>query len=148
MSLQERLDADLKEAMRRGDAVRRSVIRLAKAAIHNAEIAEGSPLTEAGVTAILLREVKQRRESIAEYRKGNRQDLVAQEEAELAVLWEYLPKQLSRDEIVAEARKIIAETGAQGPADKGKVMGRLMAQLTGKADGREVSEVVSELLSR
>ncbi len=147
MTLQEKLDADLKVAIRGGNVVRRSVIRLAKAAIHNAEIAAGAPLDGAGVLAILAREVKQRRESITEYAKAKRQDLVDQEEDEMAVLLEYLPEQLSRDEIVAEARQVMARVGAQSPADKGKVMGQLMAQLKGKADGHVVSDVVSELLA-
>jgi len=91
--------------------------------------------------------VRQRQESIEAFKKGSRADLVSQEEAEMAVLQSYLPKQMGRDEIIAEARKIIAEVGATGPGDKGKVMPKLIAALKGKADGREINAVVTELLS-
>ena len=102
---------------------------------------------DAGVTDVLAKEVKQHRESIAEVSKGNRQDLVAKEEAELAIILEYLPKQMSREEIVAAARRVMEQVEARGPGDKGKVMSQLMPQLKGSADGREVSDVVSELLA-
>lgn len=146
-SLKDRLLSDLQESMRRGDVVRRSVIRMARAAIVNAEIDKGKPLSDEDVVAVLHKEVKKHRESIAEFAKGNRKDLVAQEEAELNVLMEYLPKQMSREEIKTLAERFIAEVGAKGPQDKGKVMGRLMEQVRGKADGREVNEVVTELLA-
>lgn len=147
MTLQEKLKADLKKAQKTGDTTRRSVIRLVIAGAKNAEIAKGAPLDDAGVTDVLAKEVKQHRESIAEFSKGNRQDLVAKEEAELAIILEYLPKQLSREEIVAAARRVMEQVGAQGPGDKGKVMSQLMPQLKGCADGREVSDVVSQLLA-
>jgi len=138
---------ELKEAMKKGDKVRQSVIRLVRSEIHNAEIAQGKPLDDSGVIDVISKEVKKRRESIFEFEKGNRQDLAAQEEAELAILLQYLPPQMPRDEIEALARNIIEESGARGPGDKGKVMGRLMPQLKGKAEGHLVSEVVTELLS-
>lgn len=147
MALEERLTADLREAAKKGDAVRRSVLRLVIAGKKNIEKAKGAPLDNAGIIDVIAKEVKQHRESIAEFSKGNRQDLVAKEKAELAVLLEYLPKQMSHDEIVEAARSIIEQMGAHGPGDKGKVMAQLMPQLKGKADGREVSDVVSELLS-
>ena len=146
MGLAERLEEDLREAMRRGDVVRRSVIRMTRNALQNAAIARGAPLDEEALMEILAREVRVRRESIAEFRKGNRADLVEKEEAELAVLMGYLPQQLSREEIAVVAREIIQETGARGPADRGKVMGRLMPRLRGRADGRDVNQVVTELL--
>lgn len=146
MTLQERLQAELFQATREGDKLRQSVIRLVRAGVQNAEKQAGKPLDEAGVLDILSREVKRRRESIAEFSKGQRQDLVDKEEAELAILLEYLPKQMSRDEIAAAARQVIAEVGAKGPADKGRVMGKLMPQLKGKAQGQEVSSIVTELL--
>lgn len=145
--MQDRLFSDLKQAMKKGDKIRQSVIRLARAEIQNAEKAQGKPLDDPGVIDVLSKEAKKRRESIAEFSKGDRQDLVAKEEAELAILLEYLPPQLSREEIVAAARSVIEELGAQGPGDKGRVMGKLMPQLKGKAEGRLVSEVVAELLA-
>lgn len=147
MTLQERLRADLRQALKGGDTTRRSAIRLVIAGVKNAEIAKGAPVDDAGIIDVIAREVKQRRESIAEFTKGNRHDLVAKEEAELAILFEYLPKQMSREEIVEAARGVMEQVGARGPGDKGKVMSQLMPQLKGRADGREVSDVVSELLA-
>ncbi len=147
MTLQERLTADLRTALKTGDKTRRSVIRMIIAGIKNAEIAKNAPLDDAGVTDVLTKKVKQHRESITEFAKGKRQDLVAKEEAELAIVLEYLPKQMSRDEIAVAARQVMEQVGARGPGDKGKVMSRLMPQHKGKADGREVSDVVSELLA-
>ena len=145
--LREKLNADLKQAMKRGDTVRRSTIRLVLAGIKNAEIAKQASLDDSDILGIIAKEVRQHQESIDAFRKGNRQDLVNQEEAEMAVLQEYLPKQMTRDEIISEARLIIKEIGAQGPRDKGKVMPKLIAQLKGRADGRQINEVVTELLS-
>ncbi len=147
MTLLEKLTADLKESLRHGDKLRSSVIRLAKAAIHNAEIAKGRSLEEAEVLEVLSREAKQRRESIVEFEKAGREDLLSKEKAELSILLEYLPQQLSREEIVAAARQVIQEVGARDLRDKGRVMGKLMPQLRGKAEGRVVSEVVDELLA-
>jgi len=147
MTLQQRLTADLRQALKTGDKTRRSVIRMVIAGIKNAEIANSAPLDDSGVIDVLSKQVKQHRESITEFSKGNRQDLVAKEEAELAIILEYLPKQMSREEIVAAARRVMEQVGARGPGDKGKVMSQLMSQLKGSADGREVSDVVSELLA-
>ena len=146
-NLKERLNGDLKQAVRGGDKLRRSVIRLALSAIKNAEIARQAALEDSDILGIIAKEARQRQESIEAFKKGNRHDLVIQEEAELAVLNEYLPRQMERDEIIAEARRIIEEVGAQGPGDKGKVMPKLIAQLKGRADGREINAVVTELLS-
>jgi uncharacterized protein YqeY len=145
--MQDRLFSDLKQATKKGDKTRQSVIRLARAEIQNAEKAKGKPLDDPGVIEIISKEAKKRRESITEFRKADRQDLLAQEEAELAILLEYLPPQMSREEIVAAARNVIEELGAQGPGDKGRVMGKLMPQLKGRAEGSLASEVVSELLA-
>jgi uncharacterized protein YqeY len=117
------------------------------AAVKNAEIARRNTLDDADIMGIIAKEIRQRRESIDAFKQGNRDDLVAQEEAEIVILQEYLPQQMTREEIAIEARRIIAEVGAQGPGDKGKVMSKLIAQLKGKADGREINEVVTELLS-
>jgi uncharacterized protein YqeY len=147
LKMQDRLFTDLKQAMKKGDKMRQSVIRLARAEIQNAEKAKGKPLDDPSVIEIISKEAKKRRESITEFRKADRQDLLAQEEAELAILLEYLPPQMSREEIVAAAHNVIDELGAQGPGDKGRVMGKLMPQLKGRAEGSLASEVVSELLA-
>lgn len=146
--LKQKLKDDLKKAMKGGDKVRRSVIRLLMAAIKNAEIARQAELSDGDILGIMAKEVRQRQESITAFKQGNRQDLVAQEEAELAILEEYLPEQITRDEIIAEAQRVIEQVGAQGPSDKGKVMPQLIAKLKGKADGREINAVVTELLSQ
>lgn len=139
--------ADLKVAMKGGDKSRLSVIRMLRARIQNAEIAQQKTLDDPDVLGLIAKEAKERRESIFEFKKGNRQDLVDKEEAELAIVLQYLPQQISRDEIVAAARQVIAEVGAKGPGDKGKVMPRLIAQLKGKAEGRDINEIVTGLLS-
>jgi len=145
-ALKQKLSDDLKQAMRDGDKVKRSAIRLAMAAIKNAEIARQAALEDGDILGVIAKEVRQRKESIEAFKQGGRQELVAIEEAEMAVLEQYLPRQMSRDEIVAEARRIIDEVGAEGIRDKGKVMPPLIARLKGKADGREINEVVTELL--
>ena len=145
--LKQKLTDDLKQALRDGDKVKRSVIRLVMSAIKNAEIARQAELDDGSILGVIAKEVRQRLESIEAFNQGNRQDLVAQEEAELAILQRYQPEQLTREEVIVEARRVIEEVGAQGPADKGKVMSKLIAQLKGKADGREINAVVTELLS-
>ncbi len=145
--LKEKLNNDLKQAMRGGDKVRRSVIRLVLADIKNAEIARQATLEDSDILGIIAKGARQHQESIDAFRQGNRQDLVAQEEAEIAILQEYLPRQMTRDEIIAEAHRVMEEVGAQGPGDKGKVMPKLIAQLKGRADGREINAVVTELLT-
>ena len=145
--LKQKLADDLKQALRQGDKVRLSVIRLVIAAINNAEIARQATLSDADIYGVISREIRQRKESIEAFKQGNRQDLVAQEEAELAILQQYLPQQMSHEEIIAEARRVIGEVGAKGLSDKGKVMPKLIAQLKGRADGREINEIVTELLS-
>ena len=139
--------ADLREAMHSGATQKRDVIRLLRSALRNAEIAKGGPLSEEEELDVLAREARQRRESIEEFRKANRSDLVAKEEAELAIIQSYLPPALTREELVAAARQVIAEVQARGPGDKGTVIPRLIAQFRGRADGREINEIVTELLS-
>ncbi len=147
MSIKAQLTSDLKDAMRERDDRRRDVLRFTLAALQNAEIATREELDEPAAMAVLAKEAKQRRDSIEEFRKADRQDLVAKEEAELAVLAPYLPEQLSREEIAQAARQAIQETGASSPQEMGKVMAVLMPQLRGRADGRQVNEVVQELLA-
>ena len=145
--LKQKLTDDLRQAMKTGDKVKRSAIRMVLASIQNAEIAKQAALEEGDILGIVAKEVRQRKESIEAFKQGDRQELVAQEEAELAVLTEYLPQQITREEIIDAARKVIEEVGAQGPRDKGKVMPKLIAQLKGRADGREINAVVTELLA-
>jgi uncharacterized protein YqeY len=117
------------------------------AAILNAEVEHGGELDDADVVAVLRKEAKQRHETIAGLREADRPESLAQEEAELAILEEYLPRLLSREEIAEEARRIIADVGATGMGQMGPVMGQLMSKLKGQADGRVVNEIVRELLS-
>jgi uncharacterized protein YqeY len=145
--LKQKLADDLKQAMRDGDKVKRSAIRLAIAAIKNTEIARQTTLEDSDILGVIAKEIRQRKESIEAFKQGGRQELAVQEEAEMAVLKQYMPRQMSREEIAAEARRVIEEVGASGIRDKGKVMPQLIARLKGRADGREINEVVTELLS-
>ena len=147
MSLRELLTADLREALRANDEARKVAIRGLLASVHNAEIEAMHELDDDGIHAVLRRELKQRGDSIDEYRKGNRPDLVAKEEREVAVLSPYLPPQMSRDEIAQTARAVIERVGARGPADKGKVMPAVLGELKDRASGRDVNAVVTELLA-
>jgi uncharacterized protein YqeY len=147
MSLKEKLQSDLREAMRHKDETRKRTIRLALAAITNAEVAQRKELDDPGILTVLAKEVKQRQESIVEYRRGGREDLVAQEEAEMALLQTYLPRQLSQEEIVVRAKETIQRLGATGAGQMGEVMKSLMQELRGQADGKLVNQVVRELLS-
>jgi uncharacterized protein YqeY len=152
MDLRDQLMDDLKDAMRQRDERRKTTIRSVIAAIKNEETeldssGERVSLDDEGILAVIAQQAKQRRDSIAEYRRGGREDLVAEEEAELAILQTYLPQQLTREEIETEARQVIAEVGAGSPRDMGKVMKPLMARLRGRADGKEVNQVVRELLA-
>ncbi len=146
MALHERLNDDLKSAMRAGDAPRRTVLRYLLSAIHNQEIEKKGPLDDEAITALLGRQAQQRRDSIEAFSKGSRDDLVAKEEAELTLIVAYLPQQLTDDEVRELAVRAIADTGAEGPRDMGRVMGALMPQVRGRADGKTVSTAVSELL--
>jgi uncharacterized protein len=157
-SVKIKLTEDLHQSMKSGNKEKVGVIRLLLSAIRNGEIAKQGELagkgqegveisfTDADVYGVIAREVRQRKESIESFKAGNRPDLVAQEEGEMAILVTYLPKQATHEDIVAAAKRIIAETGAQGQKDKGKVMPKLVAEFKGKADGRVINEVVSELL--
>jgi uncharacterized protein YqeY len=147
MALKDSIHEALKGALKRQQRVEVSTLRLLLSEIKYAEIAQQKPADDNKVLDVITKEIKRRRESIEAFKKGNRSDLVAQEEAELAVLLSYLPEQMSREEIMAAAQRVVDAVGAKGPSDKGKVMSQLMPQLKGKADGKEVSEIVSELLA-
>ena len=146
MTLQTRIESAMRDAMRARDQRRTSTLRMAMAAAHNLKIERRRDLTDDEVVDVLTRQVKQRRESIEMYRAGGREDRAAAEEAEAAILAEFLPEQLDEADVEALARAAIAETGASTPADLGRVMGRLAPQTRGRADGRLVSDIVRRLL--
>lgn len=149
MTIEERLMADLKEAMKAGPRGerRKSTIRMVRAATHNAQIELGRPLTDAEVEDLLRRQVKQRRDSIDAFRQGGREDLAQVEQEEIEVIQHYLPQQMSAEEVTVVAREIIAATGAQSMTDIGKVMPVIMERLKGRAEGRTINQVVRQLLS-
>jgi uncharacterized protein YqeY len=146
-SLKEQLAEDLKEAIRQRDEARKTAIRMLTWAIKNAEVEKGRPLEDHEVLSLVQKEIRRRLESIEQFRKGNRPDLVEKEEAELKVLQAYLPPPMTREEVAEVARQVMAEVGAKSPRDKGKVMPILIQRLAGRADGRLINEVVSELLA-
>lgn len=150
MSLKEQLTADMKEAMKAKEAgkQRLSVIRLVRGAVRQLEIDGKKELGDEDVLGVISKEAKQRRDAIEEFKKGGRDDLVAAAEAEIAILMEYLPKQLSKDEIKALVQEAIAASGATSPKDMGKVMKELMPKVKGRADGKLVNEIVKELLAQ
>lgn len=145
-TLKERLQADIREAMKEGDSERRNTLRLMLAAVQQEEVDQQTELDDAGVQAVLTKQAKQRRESIADYEAAGRTEMVAKEKAELAVIDHYLPQMMSRAEVEQIATAVIAQVGATDSKSMGAVMGKLMPQLKGKADGRLVNEVVRDLL--
>ena len=147
MSLTERLAKDLTEAIRNRDEPRKSAIRMLTWAVKNAQVEKGAPLDDSEVLALVAKQVRSRKESIEGFKKGQRDDLVTREEAELAVLQSYMPPQLSREEIVQAARDVIEEVGANTLTDKGKVMPILVTRLAGRADGRDINTAVTDLLA-
>ena len=147
MALKERLDAELKTAMRDKDALKLSVVRMLKSAIKYREIEVMKPLDDAGVLAVVATEIKRRRDSVEQYRAGNRADLADKEEAEIVVLQAYLPAQLGEDELRAKVDEAIARTGAKGPKDMGAVMKALLPEVQGRAEGKAVSDMVKARLA-
>lgn len=148
MTLRERLHEDTTAAMRSGDALRRDVLRMAQNAIYLVEKAKRVELSEEELLGVLAKEVKTRRESVEAFRGGGREDLATKEEAEIAILQDYLPRPLSADELRALVAQGIAETGAAGPRDLGRVMGWLSPRTRGRADGKLASGLVAEALAR
>ena len=160
-NLLQKINDDLKASMRERDEIRTSTLRMLLSAIKYAEMKKQDAeynkhpenpdikkitLSDPEILGVVAKRLT-REDSIEAYKQGGRQDLVDKESAEMAILKTYLPEQMSKEQIVEEARQMIAETGAKGPADKGKVMGKLVARLKGKADGKIINEVVTELLS-
>lgn len=147
MALKETLTNDMRDAMRQRDTVKRDTIRLLLSAIGYEEKAKRTDaLDDDDVTQVLSKQAQQRRDSIEAYQKGNRPDLVEKEEAELAIVVQYLPQPLSTDEVEAIVQSTIDEVNATGPQDMGKVMGRVMPQIRGRADGKQVSALVNQTL--
>mgnify|MGYP000405515423 CR=1 FL=1 len=147
MSLKDQITEDMKTAMRAKDMERLGTIRLLQAAMKQKEVDERITLDDAGVIAIVDKLIKQRKDSIAAFEGAGRQDLADKEKAEMAVLQVYLPARLSAEEVTAEVKAIVAELGAKGPGDMGKVMGAVKAKLAGKADMAEVSAAVKAALA-
>jgi uncharacterized protein len=148
MTTKEQINDHLKESMRSGDKFRTETLRGLKSAIRYAEIEAGGELDEAGVTAVIIKQAKQRRDSITEFEKAGRADLVEQEANQLKILEAYLPVQLSEEEIRAKAQAVINELGVTDAAGMGQVMKRLTSELKGQADGKLISQVVRQLLSQ
>lgn len=147
MTLRDRLNEEMKGAMKARDELRLSAIRLIRSSVKNREIELRRDLSEQEVIEVVATLVKQRRESIRMFGEAGRADLVEKEEKELALLLEFLPQQLARDEVEALVVKAIAESGAQGARDMGKVMKALIPAVAGKADGSLVSAIVKEKLA-
>lgn len=150
MSIKDRLNEDMKQAMKDKEAGRQrlSVIRMVRASIKNVEIDRKKELDDGEVLDVLAREVKMRRDSLEEFRKGNRPDLVTGLEQEIAILMDYLPAQLSEEEVRALVAEAVAQTGAAGPKDMGKVMAALMPKVKGRADGKMVNALVRDAISK
>ena len=146
MGLKERLEGDYKKAMKEGDKLKVSTIRLVLAEVKNEEIAKRGELDEEQMLGIIAREARKRKESIEEFERGGRQDLVDKEKQELAIIEGYLPEQISDDELRSIIEETISETGATSARDLGKVMGKLMPRIKGKADGKKANQIVRELL--
>lgn len=146
MPLATRLQSDLQRALRAGDTLRVSTIRLARAAIHNAEIERGRPLSDEEIHEVLAREVKRRREAIDAFTKGNRDDLVKKESLELAILTEYLPLPLNAAELRTIITEAIAAVQAKDARDIGRVMGVVMPKVKGRAEGKVVDQLVRAAL--
>lgn len=149
MTLQEQLVNNMKEAMKSGDSVKVSTIRMLKAAIKNKEIEKGGTsykLSDKEILEVIATAIKQRKDSIEQFTKGNRQDLADKEKKELEILQLYMPPQMSDEDVKAEVKKAIAETSASSQKDMGKVMKVLMPRIAGRADGAVVNRIVRELI--
>ena len=146
MSLKQQLLDDMKEALRAKEKIRLNTIRMLRSQIKNREIERGGELSDDELLQVLSRAEKARKEAIELYRRGNREDLAAQEETELAVIRGYMPERLSEDELRALIGQVVVEVGAEGMRDMGKVMGAIMPKVRGRADGQIVNRLVKERL--
>ncbi len=157
-----KLNEDLKQSMRDKTELRTSTIRLLISAIRYAEMKKQDAefnknpnadlkqitVSDSDILGVIAKEIKQREDSITAYKAGNREDLAKKESDEMTILKVYMPQQMSQEEVLAEAKAVIAEVGAKGPGDKGKVMGKLVGKLKGKAEGKMINDTVTELLSK
>jgi uncharacterized protein YqeY len=148
MAIVDQIKSDMTQALKSGDKERLSVLRLIISAINYAEIDKQKKLDDNDVIDVLSKEAKKHKESIEAFEKGNRQDLVDKEKAELVVISGYMPQQMSREEIIAIVQNVINETGIKSPAEKGKVMGKVIPLTRGRAEGKEVNDIVTELLNK
>ncbi|MFC5450248.1 GatB/YqeY domain-containing protein [Paenibacillus aestuarii] len=146
MSLSERLNEDMKQAMKSQDKFKLSVIRMVRSTIKNSEIDLKRTLDDNEVLDVLTREIKQRKDSLQEFEKAGRDDLAANLQAELVILTEYMPQQLSEEEVKAIVQQTIQQVGASSKADMGKVMTALMPQVKGRADGKVINQLVQQFL--
>ena len=146
MTIREKIEDDIRQAMRSQNRLRLDALRFLKNAIQMVEKAQQKALDDTGVTEVIAKQVKERRESIRMFEEGSRTDLVAKESAELAVLEEYMPPQMSAEQLSTLIREVIQQMGAETPRDKGRVMGKLMPQVRGLADGTQVNALVDEIL--
>jgi uncharacterized protein YqeY len=147
MALKEQLDAEMKAAMKEKNALKLSVVRMLKSAVKYREIELMKPLDDAGVQGVISSEIKRRRDSVEQYRAGNRQDLVDKEEAEIRILQAWQPQQLTEPELRAKVDEIVQKVGAKGPKDMGAVMKALLPELQGRAEGKAVSDMVKARLA-
>ena len=147
MSLKDKIKSDLKDAMRAKDVAKRDTLRNLSAAIKQIEVDERRELSDSDIEAILAKYAKQREDAIAQFKEANREDLVAKEEAELEIVYNYLPKPLSDDELKEVVKKVIEEVGATSMKDMGKIMGKIKALYGTRADGSKVNKIVKETLS-
>lgn len=145
--LADRLASDLKDAMKAGDTIRRETIRYLRSEIHNVEIERKHPLTDDEIIVVIQRQIKQRRDSIEQFSRGGRQDLIDAEEAQIAILEQYLPPQLSADELLELARTVAIDIDAQGPKDMGKVITALRERVGSRAEGRAIASAAQQALA-
>ncbi len=146
MTIREKIEEDIRQSMRSQNRQRLDTLRFLKNAIQMVEKDQQKELDDTGVTEVIAKQVRERRESIRMFEEGSRTDLVAKESAELAVLEEYMPPQMSAEQLSTLIREVIQQVGAETPRDKGRVMGRLMPQVRGLADGTQVNALVDEIL--
>jgi len=148
MSLNQKIAEDLKEAMRAKNSIRLSCLRMLKTALKNLQVEKGRDLSDEEIQSVISSLIRKGKESAKEFRNGNREDLAVKEEKEIQIFYEYLPQQLTPEQIEATLRDIISELSAEGPKDMGNVMKAAMAKMAGQAQGKEVNEIARRLLTQ